>query len=244
MPITIAPNYTQRHYKWSDWKTVKSVKNFIHQYEDDSVVYTVWGYDGPEVHLCTIWKSEVPSAVIETGYSQNQNNIDKTDFEDNYKTAANKALEIKDSSGRSSIAPTFEDAQGLTTVWKSHLYTAQPNSLNIFDEVVTTQLKLRGGWYRLLDNNATVGDYVEFAIVDKDNVLGLFGYFGLTVGQDVLELKKFVRTDYVSPESKARQEFQSAGASEVMTGLYFRSYYYNSGNSTVQFTVTEKYHET
>ena len=142
------------------------------------------------------------------------------------------------------VAPTFEDTQGLTTIWKGHLYVAQPSSLNIYDEVVTTQLKLRGGWYKVLCNSSNIGDYIEFAIVDKDNVLGLFAYFGLTVGVDVLELKKFVRTEYVNPLCKDRQDFQSGGASEVMAGLYFRTYYYNTGTSAVNFSVTEKYHET
>ena len=141
------------------------------------------------------------------------------------------------------FAPTFEDTNGLTVIWKGSLHTAQPNSLNIYDELVTTQLKLRGGWYRLLDSNAQIGDYLEFSIIDKDDVLGYFGFFGLTVGVDILELKKFIRTEYISPNSLEKQEFASEGASEVMEGLYFRIYYFNSGSNTVQFTITEKYHE-
>lgn len=145
--------------------------------------------------------------------------------------------------GYTVVAPTFEDAQGLTTIWKGHLYTVAPSALNIFDVQVTTQLKLRGGWYKIMSNTASVGDYIEFSIIDKDNVLGLFGMFGLVLGQDILELKKFVRTEYICPLSKERQEFSSNGASDIMEGLYFRTHYFNSGTQEVLLSITEKYHE-
>lgn len=37
------------------------------------------------------------------------------------------------------------------------------------------------------------------SIVDKDDVLGLFSTYGLTVGVDVLELKEFVEDFYAPP---------------------------------------------
>lgn len=142
------------------------------------------------------------------------------------------------------MAPTFEDAQGLTTVWKGHKYTASAGVLNIFDEVITSQIKVRGGWYELMDANAIVGDYIEFSIVDKDDVLGLFTTYGLTVGVDILELKKFVRTEYVNPlMSGRREEFESSGASTVYAGLYMRTSYLSTGAEDVTFKITEKYHE-
>lgn len=187
----------------------------------------------------------IPVELFRLGYSPIEKNILIQEVSDGLWSEGHpiSIKSFKDPIGNPVFAPTFEDAQGLTTVWKGHLYTAQPNSLNIFDEVVTTQLKLRGGWYKILDSSANIGDYIEFSIVDKDDILGLFGLFGLTINEDVLELKKFVRTEYISPEDKSRQDFQSLGASEVMAGLYFRTYYYNSGSVSVNFSVSEKYHE-
>lgn len=149
----------------------------------------------------------------------------------------------RDENGLPIFAPTFEDTQGLTTVWKAHLYTATAGALSIFDEEVTTQMKLRGGWYELFDNNAVIGDYVEFSIIDKNDVLGLFSTYGLIVGQDILELKKFVRTEYVNPNMQGRQLFESAGASTVVPGLFLRTAYLSNGTANVQFKVVEKYHE-
>jgi len=72
----------------------------------------------------------------------------------------------------------------------------------------------------------------------------LFSTYGLTVGVDILELKKFVRTEYTNPDSaNSRQEFISNGATSVYTGLYMRVAYLSTGLSDVKFKITEKYHE-
>jgi len=216
---------------WNDFKNFTVARNLSVQHFEIGNKYYLFVTDGP-MSLSSHINIETPP------------NNDQIDFETNFKPSSNKKLQKMNNEGYIVTAPTFEDAQGLTTTWKGHLYTALPNSLNIFDEVVTTQLKLRGGWYKILTTNTAIGDYIEFSIVDKDNVLGLFSYFELTLGQDVLELKKFVKTEYISPLNLERQDFQTGGASEVMAGLYFRVAYYNSSVISVQFTVTEKYHET
>lgn len=91
MPLNLASQFTQKTYTWSNWKQILSSKDGIHQYEDDGRVYTVYFYDGPEVHLCTIWKNIVPQN-ISSSYSQEQNDADKEDFESNYLSTANKKL--------------------------------------------------------------------------------------------------------------------------------------------------------
>ena len=93
MAIPISSQFTQRNYQWTDWKTVQFNKKLIYQSNDDGSIYTIWGYDGPDVHICTIFKGEVPYTVVEQGYSQTQNDNDKTDFENNYAGDSNKTLE-------------------------------------------------------------------------------------------------------------------------------------------------------
>jgi hypothetical protein len=134
-------------------------------------------------------------------------------------------------------APTFEETEGLAPNWQGYLYTATAGATNIYDEAVTVERRIRGGWYELLDSNAVVGDYVEFAVVDKDDVLGLFALLGLTVGEDVLELRKYVRKEYVNPNVVGRQDFQGNSAFHVVGGLYLRSIYVSTGGSNVQFKV-------
>jgi hypothetical protein len=90
-PIIFGDSYTHRYYIWTTFKAVVSSKHINHQYNDDGYVYTIYGYDGPEVHRCIIYKGTVPNDVIIT-YSQVQNDADKLDFETNYKPFSNRPL--------------------------------------------------------------------------------------------------------------------------------------------------------
>jgi len=136
-------------------------------------------------------------------------------------------------------APTFEDTGGLQPQWKGHLYTATAGATSLFDELVVTEKHLRGGWYELVDSNAVVGDYVECSIVDKDDVLGLFAMYGLTVGVDVLELQKYIKTEYVNPVTTGqRQVFLANSTFAIVAGLYIRTIYESTGTADVKFKVT------
>lgn len=93
MSIAFGSSYTVRQHSWSSWKAIQAEKALLTQYHDDGVLYTIYGYDGPEVHVCTIWKGGVPDGVISGGLSQAQNDNDKSDFEANYETSANRPVE-------------------------------------------------------------------------------------------------------------------------------------------------------
>lgn len=93
MTVSLAPSLTQLNYQWTNWKVVQSTKNLTLQYNDDGNIYSIWGYDSSEVHLCIIYKGTVPDGIIDSGYSQAQNNSDKTDFENNFKIYANRQIQ-------------------------------------------------------------------------------------------------------------------------------------------------------
>lgn len=137
------------------------------------------------------------------------------------------------------IAPTFEDTGGLHPQWKGHLYDVVAGATNIFDELVVTEKQLRGGWYELMDGLSVVGDYIEEAVIDKDDVLGLFATYGLTVGVDVLELKKYVKTEYINPATVGqRQMFMANSTFVVVAGLYLRTIYESTGVTDLKIKVT------
>jgi hypothetical protein len=69
-----------------------STKSIVLQYEENSDEYLIYGYDVPEVLFCTIWTGVVPDSVINAGYSQAQNDADKSDFETNFKPYANRPI--------------------------------------------------------------------------------------------------------------------------------------------------------
>lgn len=89
MSIAFGSSFTQKIYTWTNWKVVQGIKSGNHQYDSDGNIYTIYFYDGNEVHLCTIWQGTVPDGVVNGGYSQAQNDADKADFEGNYKSTAN-----------------------------------------------------------------------------------------------------------------------------------------------------------
>lgn len=104
MSVSISPSYTIRSLKWTDWKAAYMIKGLPFQYEDDGSRYNLWFYDGPEVFTTEIWKESVPSSLL-VYYSQESNDIDKSDFETNYKAAGNTTLSQIDTDGAQICRP-------------------------------------------------------------------------------------------------------------------------------------------
>lgn len=115
------------------------------------------------------------------------------------------------------------------TAFKGFLYTVPKGTHAFFDELVTTQVYLQGGgWWA---TGVVLGDYIEFSVVDKDDVLGLFATYGLVVGVDVLELGKYVRSLYLTP-GDSRDEKRVSAPAAIMAGLYLRVTYHSVGTIT------------
>lgn len=93
MNIAIAPTYTQRDHTWTSFKSANLKKIFSIQFAEDSLEYKIWGYDGPEVHVCTLYKTSVPDFV--TSITQEQNDLDRADFEANFKLKANDKINTR-----------------------------------------------------------------------------------------------------------------------------------------------------
>jgi hypothetical protein len=139
--------------------------------------------------------------------------------------------------GEQIIAPTTvycpEDG-----VFKGYVHTAALNAQSIWDEQLASPIYLQAGgcWVR----NASSGDYGELAVVDKDDVLGLFAAYGLTVGVDVLELRKHIRTLYFPPGgSEFSLDFETK--SYVPAGLYLREIYVSTATSGEQPVLGVRY---
>lgn len=102
MSVTIGPQFTQRTYRWTEWKVVYAAKGLPFQYDDDGSIYTIWTYDNLEAHVCQIFKGTVPDSVT-ASYAQATNDSDKTDFETNYKNSGNTTLAQIDTDGASIV---------------------------------------------------------------------------------------------------------------------------------------------
>lgn len=167
MAIQIAPQFTIRNYRWTQWKQVQSIKNFIYQHDDDGDIYTIWGYDGPEAHIAVIWKDVVPDGIQNSGYSQEQNNLDKLDFENNYLANSNLSIDKRDSEGRSIQVPV--PRVGKELIVSTHNF-ADPttwfgDSVRVEDEVLSS-----ADGYVWQSSNVNWIDLDHGKIFDEDSI--------------------------------------------------------------------------
>jgi hypothetical protein len=79
---------------WAELKNFVSNKFIFLQYTDDGIQYNLFALDDRIVYLCNIWKGTVPESVVNGGYSQAQNDADKSDFETSYLPYANDPISI------------------------------------------------------------------------------------------------------------------------------------------------------
>jgi len=209
--------------KYSEFKQLINEKNLYPQKIETSDTVYLEAYDGNFKIKTKLDKDD------EENYP---------DFQLNLESSCNEKIEKRGESGHLIFAPTFEDDMGLTGTFRGHLFKASPNTLNIYDIPVSSEMKLRGGWYQLFSDNtnptANIGDYIEFSVIDKDDVLGLFSSYGVPEG-GFLELSKFVNKDYVNPYDNSRQDFRVSGGSTVYSGLFLRVFYMNTGTQEVDF---------
>lgn len=128
-------------------------------------------------------------------------------------------------------AEIYSRAKGFR-ILDGHLYFKKgirvdcaPDGDTNVDVKFTKNMLLCGGGCRL-GSNTQDGDYVEFFIVDKDNLLGY--------GADTV-LAKFVETDFAWPEKD--WEVLLEDAKEIPAGIYLRITYHSVETATESVVV-------
>lgn len=119
-----------RVWTWAQWKTIQASKNIVLQLEDDGSKYTIYGYDGPEVHLCTIWIGDIPDGVKRGGVDPDQNTADKADFETNFKPTANGPIFPKTKDGREATRGTTANRTTNFNLRALSFYTSRSGSIH------------------------------------------------------------------------------------------------------------------
>lgn len=104
------------------------------------------------------------------------------------------------------------------------------------DHRIQAEIYVHGGWY--WTDGGVVGDYAEFSVVDKDDVLGYFAYFGLVSGVDVLELGKYVESLYLKPGGDTTTHLETPTTAPVFEGLYMRTKIHTTSETPVHLGVT------
>jgi len=161
---------------------------------------------------------------------------DLDDFVANLQPQAREVQDAQEAVGLSKSPQTAVQAHGVYTGTRQYialgnaptLYTAQPDAVNIWDTEITSDLvgpdglvEFFGGEY-WTDGGVALGDYVEFAVMDKTDVLGYFAAYGLSVANsDVLELAKYVRKRPLV--SNEYGQIRPGQAAKLVPGLYLRT---------------------
>jgi hypothetical protein len=113
--MNLSSSLTQRNYQWPAWKIahVKKGENpYQHELANDR--YTIWFYDGPEVHITEIWvtSEDTDLAALHLPW--------KTEFESKYLIHSNRSL-VATSGGRPVVSTEKTDKASIT--FYSHDWT-------------------------------------------------------------------------------------------------------------------------
>lgn len=127
--------------------------------------------------------------------------------------------------------------------WKRRKFTVTAGQVNFFDIEITTEKRIRAGTYVIKTAYTLVhpDDYLEFSIIDKNDILGLFSLYGLIVGQDILELHKFVRTEYI--DANRTGSFDAWCSTDLVQGLFLRIAYNSFGTTNIELMIRILFHE-
>jgi hypothetical protein len=127
----------------------------------------------------------------------------------------------KNTDGVPITAPTFLFASEQARL-EGYSLTCEPASTTILDVEVTSQMLVQGGQFWIMDG--VVGDKAQFAVVDKNDVLGLHTQLGLPLGTPI-ELVRYVKNYAVPTAALWREEIIMPTVAPVAPGLFLRAIY-------------------
>lgn len=209
-----------RAQDWTDFKNICIVrKNLNIQYEDTQGTIHVVGPDANNIN----WEIYLPKQIPDPNNpGQYIDNPDVADFNTNVKAATNWAVGVRPyafATGDFIFAPNYSVEVCPAGEARSVLYQ------------VTKKMYVNGG--RLVtDGNSVFGDWVEFQIVDHDNLLGY--------GVDTV-LANWIPKWLVSWKAST-ETIQTPYAGSPPVGMYFRMTYHSVGNVDVHFSVNYMMH--
>jgi hypothetical protein len=167
----------------------------------------------------------------------------KADFDTNYKASANLPL----SKNVSNLVSQTFGTSPLKPKWQMWKYSLIHSQSTFIDLEITTQIKVvHGGYIIESADNIHTDDILEMSMIDKNDVLGYFGLYGLTVGQDILELWKFSHNWHPNLMSgtKVEENFQGVfGAFTVYPGLFMRYVFESNGGVSMVIRPTMNWYQ-
>jgi len=152
---------------------------------------------------------------------------DYTDYTSTFQTKANPPPANVLPNGTQAITIRDEKYSDLSSriIGSGHMQIL-PNTTGILDFKITKELKIRGGDFWC--SNASFGDTVDFEVIDRDDILGLFSTYGITQGTGYLSLSKPVDAISVPPFAEYTYSIAMGTEQDIKAGLYVRLKYVNA----------------
>jgi len=209
----------EREINWEEFKTFISLSVSKLYFTENAEEYFLW----------TLIDGLTASTIID------KEDLDiVADFE-TYKSKFN--LRGYSSDGATSVSLTFGETNELP-LWSGSKHLCPAGEVSFFDIEMTEIYKLVSGTYSVYNwEQANLEDYIEISVIDKNDVLGLFSTYGLTVGTDVIEINKFVKKSYVWEKDNG---FESIYGSKlnIPLGLFIRIAYNSFGVTDMNIKAT------
>lgn len=183
---------------WAELKKFSDDRKASIQYWEASDRYDCHVFDGPFHLRCQLAKGSDES----------------TEFEADYKPSGNRSPKTR------IVQSLGEDS--FTISPRGMAFTATAGGATVFDKQLDAALAIKGG--KFFASGASVGDWIEVVVIDKDNVLGL--------GPDTV-LKDYVPEWFVVPDVIDSLEDISIGLLPA-PGLYLRVTYHSVGIAPVK----------
>lgn len=124
-----------------------------------------------------------------------------------------------DSKGNPIFAPTFLAASEQARL-EGYEIVAEPGAVTILDVEVTSQMLVQGGQFWIVGSVA--GDKCQFAVVDKNDVLGLHTANGIPLGTPI-ELVRYVKNYRLPPVPLYQDSIVMPTVAPVAPGLFLRA---------------------
>lgn len=179
---------------WTQFKAEAAARLLPMQYVETSEFYYLCCFDGLLELTCRLTKDA---------------GADQTDFEGNFKAAANKTP--------SQLKP-FGDAQGYKSLLKGYTGTAAVNATTNLDIPVAVEVHLIS--VLMILANQAAADNMDMVVIDKNNVLGFGANFIYYT---------WMSTWYVQTDSQSQQEIKAPFPLRIPAGLFFRITYRATG---------------
>lgn len=221
------------------WKQVVNANNFSVCYLTAGSNKSVWAGTAMVIYETVVQGSDITDFA--TNYLTNATSVSSRDDGIALIVGISEAKfhdhpHIDPSTRALISAPTHgyfeEDAH-----FKGYLVLASGIDTDTFlDHRIDQEIYVQGGWF--WSDGGVIGDYAEVSVVDKDDVLGYFGYFGLVSGVDVLELGKYVEHVYLKPGGDGTTHLETPTSAPVLEGLYMRTKVHTTSDTPAQLGVT------